>query len=333
MSTTEKPLRGDHSRVDHPASRSATTELPRALPAAATITAVGGLATAALALIGADDVASLTRGAPLWTFAGATALVVAVVVTAAAAVFDDPKPKRRTIIAAYVVLVVGLVCYLFAGVRVNGDPPAPAITMSTDSVSDATKVNVSATRLAFDERLFVLARFFRGDELDRGVIGPQKDGSVKTAFVVGPQSGAARRLQVYARVVKNGEGLDPDKCTSRDLDRTCATAGATLREGLPAVSAWLDGMTMHVRVTGRARTPGLVGVSITRRGHELMATRPRIDQRPYRTTIRLARRHPRGDAVDVVCVAASYDEGTPACNGATRNNSFVRVYPRFHVRR
>jgi hypothetical protein len=325
--------KNEQERQKNETARQTNEQLPQALPAAATITAVGGLATAALALIGADDVASLTRGAPVLTFAGAAALVVAVVVSASAAVLKTNPTKRNTIIVAYIILAVGLGCYLLAGVQVNGDPPAPTITMSSDAVTDATKVSVSASRLAFDERLYVLGRFWKGSALSRAVIGPEKDGSAKTEFVVGPQSGAARRLQVYARVIKNGETLDLATCTTKDLDRTCATAGSTLHEGLPAVSAWLDGMRLHVRVVGRARTPGLVGVRITRQGRELVAARPRIDQRTYRTTIRLERKHPDRNKRDLVCVAASYDVGTPGCNGATRNDSFIRVYPRFHARR
>jgi hypothetical protein len=308
-------------------------DLPRALPAAAAITAVGGLATAALALIGADDVASLTRGAPLATFAGATLLVAAVLVSAGAALITGALAKRIVLGVAYLLLLLGLTGYLFAGVKVNEDPPAPSISMTNDAATDATKVDVSATRLAFDERLYVAARYASDPAtyFNRAVIGPDKGGLASSTFSVGPQSGAEHRLQVVARIFKRDEQPKDETCTEAAADRTCAEAGATLREGLPAVSARLDGMTLHVTVTGRARTPGLAGVRITRRAQELRAARPRIDQRPYRTTIRLARHH--GTGTDVVCVAASFDEGTPPCNGSSRNSSFVRLYPRFHVRR
>lgn len=169
-----------------------------------TIAALGGLVVSALALVGVVDLDELTRGAPWATFLGACCLLISVGLGGAAlaaqreageaekqreetrqAAGDRARDVRQARGAvgrvraglATALLVVGLGCYVFGGVRVTSDPPAPQITAAYDA-SGALRIEAAGSRLAFDERLDVRARA-AGRELAVVKTGPDRDGRAR----------------------------------------------------------------------------------------------------------------------------------------------------------
>jgi hypothetical protein len=296
------------------------SSLREALPATAAIAGLVGLVIATLAIVGASDIPSLTRGAPVPTVFGAGLLLGGVILTGIAALFA--AARRWLLTAAYAVTLVGLVLYVVAAIHVTSDPPAPRIAMTSDLTKETTTVAVDVNGLAFNERLQIGASFADDpdERFERVVIGAGNDGKAHYEFVVEPQS-RRRRLRVTAQVLR-AEGVPRDiECNSAEADRTCAEAARVIGKGIPEVRARLRGRRLGLVVQDRARIPGLVAIRVVQGGRELYATRTRVDRNRLRRSVPVPRRQS-----GVICVAAAYGEGLPRCDSSALGGTIVRLH-------
>ncbi|HEU4656421.1 MAG TPA: hypothetical protein VFR97_02805 [Capillimicrobium sp.] len=271
---------------------------------------------AVIGIVGADDIPSITRGAPGLVRAGSTLLVVAVVMTSVAALFAGAR--LWLMLGAYVALMAGLGSYALAAVHVTGDPTAPIITMTTDE-SEQTTVDVAVRGLAFNERLHVRATFADRPEgsFERVLVGPEEDGTAAYRIVV-PAQDRARRLQVTAHVLRAESVPRAVECNDGDAERTCAEAALRIPRGIPDVRARRVPGGVRVRVQDRGRVPGVVALGVRSAGRLLYAAHSRIDDRRFRVRVPLGRHRGR-----TVCVAAVYGRAVPRCT--THGAATVRL--------
>ncbi|MFL5945987.1 MAG: hypothetical protein ACJ74C_11205, partial [Gaiellaceae bacterium] len=147
----------------------------------AALPALGALLTA-LAITG-DLVGRMARNHPWATFAafGCAALAVFLGAIAAFALREGSSSERRVLYTGLVVLGLGLVSTVFAGVRTWGDRPQPSISVAPKSGS-VVSVAVRGTGLRSNDHLVVeveqLLHGRPGQQLYAASLGPDKGGDV-----------------------------------------------------------------------------------------------------------------------------------------------------------
>ncbi|MFL5982749.1 MAG: hypothetical protein ACJ74R_13675, partial [Gaiellaceae bacterium] len=221
----------------------------------AALPALGALLTA-LAITG-DLVGRMARNHPWATFAafGCAALAVFLGAIAAFALREGSSSERRVLYTGLVVLGLGLVSTVFAGVRTWGDRPQPSISVAPKSGS-VVSVAVRGTGLRSNDHLVVeveqLLHGRPGQQLYAASLGPDKGGdvaqTVDVPLPVGDFDDVGARVWV---------GDEPRDCYRKGNSTGCVRVHVSRPQERPQLAVIWETFVRAPRISIRLRARNL----------------------------------------------------------------------------
>ena len=237
----------------------------------AALPALGALLTA-LAITG-DLVGRMARNHPWATFAafGCAAVAVFLGAIAAFALREGSQSERRVLYVGLVVLGVGLVSTVYAGVRTWGDRPQPSISVTPKSGS-VVAVAVRGTGLRSNDHLIVeveqLLHGRPGQQLYAASLGPDKSGEISQTVEVPLPAGDFDDVGARAWV-----GNEPKDCYRRGNSTGCVRVHVSRPQERPQLAVVWETFVRSPRISIRLRArnlPQLASRSMTLRVYGLV---------------------------------------------------------------
>lgn len=221
----------------------------------AALPALGALLTA-LAITG-DLVGRMARNHPWATFTafGCAALAVFLGAVAAFALRQGSDAERRVLYVGLIVLGVGLVSTVYAGVRTWGDRPQPSISVTPKSGSLVT-VTVRGTGLRSSDHLIVeVEQLLHGrprQQLYGASLGPDKSGEIAQTVDVPLPAGDYDDVGARAWV-----GDEPRDCYRKGNSTGCVRVHVSRPQERPQLAVVWETFVRAPRISIRLRARNL----------------------------------------------------------------------------
>jgi hypothetical protein len=271
------------------------------------LVASGAIATA-VKLTGGVGPGTILREHPLVVLSAAVLVLFSGLLVALSKGARLQRNRRRWFVLSEVVLFCALVLYATGSV-VSSPGPSVAIHVAVLKAGKA-RVTITASGLSGGKQMRVRADWVEDSHSE--VADHGADGHARVTFDVGPLA-KPERLKVIAFVTGTGHTTRRYTCGS-DSTQSCADTVLTIRTGqVPDLrTQFVDGQ-LTIQISKQPNAPGPVFLFVTGQDHEIMKNHVRVDQKPYKTTLKVT-----GTKGGRVCVLATFEvQGPDLCTAGS----------------